>query len=110
MESIDREIRYYRRSNGTKPFFESFEEVKDPEAKAAIRERLTRIKLGSFGKYKPVGGGVNELLFDIGPGYRFYFGFDGVPVVIMLNGGDKKSQDRDIRLAKEFWKDYQKRK
>jgi putative addiction module killer protein len=59
---------------------------------------------------KPVGGGVSELRIDFGPGYRIYLGFDGRVVVILLGGGTKRSQDRDIATAHARWADYRTRK
>jgi putative addiction module killer protein len=69
--------------------------------------RINRLRLGSFGDYKAVGDGVCELRIDYGPGYRVYFGRHGTEIVILLIGGDKRSQDRDIETAKEYWADYQ---
>ena len=72
--------------------------------------RLERLELGNFGDCKPVGGGVQELRIDWGPGYRVYFGRDGQRVVVLVCGGDKRSQDSDIRKAVELWHEYGKRR
>lgn len=73
--------------------------------KIRISRRLLQIKeYGHFGDYKSVGNGVYELRFFFGPGYRIYFGFDGDKIVLLLTGGDKSSQDRDIEKAKEYWR------
>jgi hypothetical protein len=61
---------------------------------------------GNFGDCQSVGGGVEELRVDFGPGYRIYFGRDGPPIVILLCGRDKKTQARDIVTAKQYWKEY----
>jgi putative addiction module killer protein len=71
-----------------------------------VRARLNRIRLGNFGDCKSVGGGVVELRIDFGPGYRVYFGRDGRLVVVLLCGGDKRTQARDILRAREYWKEY----
>ena len=68
--------------------------------------RLNRIRLGNFGDCKSVGSGVEELRIDFGPGYRVYYGRDGVLVVILLCGGSKRAQDRDILKAKGYWGKY----
>jgi len=69
-----------------------------------------RLELGNFSNVKGVGAGVFEYRIDFGPGYRLYFGKDGEAVVILLGGGTKKRQDRDIGMARERWADYKKRK
>lgn len=73
---------------------------------AVIRARINRLELGNFGDCKSVGAGVLELRVSFGPGYRVYFGRDGNTVVVLLYGGDKGSQTRDILKAKLFWKEY----
>ena len=72
----------------------------------AWQKRLLRLRLGLFGNCKPVGASVMELKFDIGPGYRVYFAPWGKIVVVILNGGEKSRQDRDIRLAQSYWQDF----
>jgi putative addiction module killer protein len=72
----------------------------------AIRARLDRVEAGNLGDYKVVGKGVGELRIDYGPGYRVYFGQLGTTVIVLLCGGDKSSQDEDIRQAIEYWTDY----
>ncbi len=69
--------------------------------------KQTRLRF--VGDWKSVGDGVSELRIDYGPGYRVYFGRKGKTVVILLCGGDKSSQKTDIKTAKQYWKDYEKR-
>ena len=71
---------------------------------------LRRLELGNLSNVKGVGGGVFEYRIDFGPGYRVYFGKDGDAVVVLLGGGTKKRQDRDIATAHDRWADYKKRK
>jgi putative addiction module killer protein len=71
----------------------------DREARARVNARIRRLSLGNPGDVKPVGGGVSEMRIDYGPGYRVYFVLRGDSVVLLLCGGDKRSQDRDIRRA-----------
>jgi putative addiction module killer protein len=76
--------------------------LRDDLAVIRITARIRRLSLGNFGDVKPVGGGVSELRIDHGPGYRVYFVRRGEVVVILLCGGDKGSQDRDIRRARQM--------
>jgi putative addiction module killer protein len=73
--------------------------LKDVQARARIAKRLDRLAEGNFGDAKTVGGGVSELRFTFGPGYRVYFTLRGKVVVILLHGGDKQTQARDINCA-----------
>lgn len=75
-----------------------------------VLHRLDRVEHGNFGDAKSVGDGVYELRVDIGPGYRVYYGIDGMTIVLLLCGGDKKSQIKDIKRAKEYWNEYKERK
>ena len=79
-------------------------------ARQEIRIRLNRLAAGAFSDCRPVGDGVHELKIDFGPGYPVYFGNDtdenGLPAIVLLTAGDKSSQDRDIKKAKKYWKDW----
>jgi putative addiction module killer protein len=76
--------------------------LRDMQATARIAIRIRRLSLGNFGDVKSVGGGVSELRIDYGPGYRLYFTRRGATLVILLCGGDKRTQDRDILRAREM--------
>ena len=89
-------------------FSEWFERLRDPIGKAAIIRRLDRIASGLLGDFKQVGGSIVELRIDVGPGYRIYLTQVGRVTVVLLCGGDKSSQARDIAAAKRLatqWKD-----
>ena len=94
---------------GSSPFAAWFRNL-DATAAAKVTTALRRLELGIFSNVKGAGAGVFEYRIDFGPGYRIYFGKDGDTVVILLAGGTKKRQDRDIADAHERWADYKKRK
>jgi putative addiction module killer protein len=107
---IDVTILHYRTVDGRFPYREWIESISDKIARAAVLARIDRLAFGTFGDWKAVGEGVFELRVHHGTGHRIYFGRDGVAVVILLCGGPKRSQDADVRRAKRYWKDYEKRK
>ncbi len=76
--------------------------MRDRQARARIRARVDRLALGNPGDVKPVGGGLSEVRIDYGSGYRVYFVERGTAVVILLAGGDKRTQERDIAMAREL--------
>lgn len=93
-------------SDGRVPFNEWYFALADAKTRAVISSRLTRMRGGNLGDHKAVGGGVFELRIDFGPGFRVYFGRRGRQVVVLLGGGDKRSQPRDIKVAQELWNQY----
>ncbi len=101
-----RELEIYRDANGRAPYIKWFESIRDLKTRTQIQSRIDRIKSGNLGDYKSVGDDVFELRFRSGPGYRIYFGQVGNTIVLLLCGGDKSSQDRDIRRAKAYWQEY----
>lgn len=80
--------------------------LKDTTGRAAILKRIDRIEEGNFGDHHGMGGGVWELRIHYGPGYRVYYGEDGPKIVLLLCGGDKGTQNKDIRKAQELWAQY----
>jgi putative addiction module killer protein len=86
-----------------------FLDLHAPEA-ARVTGAIIRMEQGNFGNVKGVGLGVFECRLDFGPGYRIYFGRDGEQIIILLGGGTKKRQQRDIELAIAGWQDYKRRK
>jgi putative addiction module killer protein len=86
----------------TDEYADWFKSLRDRRARARINTRIRRLSLGNPGDVKPVGEGVSELRIDYGPGYRVYFVQRGGTFVILLAGGDKQTQNRDIRTALEL--------
>jgi len=86
----------------TNVYAEWFSGLKDRNARVRIITRIRQLSVGNFGDVKPGGEGVSEMRIDYGPGYRIYFVQRGAELVILLAGGDKKTQDKDIALAKEL--------
>ncbi|MGO9234964.1 MAG: type II toxin-antitoxin system RelE/ParE family toxin [Methylocella sp.] len=103
------ELRYYLAVDGRSPFEEWFSGL-DAAAGAKVSVALARVGQGNLSNTKGVGEGVLEYRIDWGPGYRVYFGRDGDVLVILLTGGTKKRQQRDIEQARALWADYRRRR
>jgi putative addiction module killer protein len=102
-------LREYVDDADRSPFGRWFEDL-DAMAAAKVTTALARIEQGNFSRVKGVGAGVFESTIDFGPGYRVYFAKGGDTLVILLGGGTKKRQPRDIALAQERWKNYKQRR
>lgn len=103
------ELHYYQTPDGHRPFVKWLAGLKDRQARSRIEARLARVAAGTFGDAEPAGEGVMELRIDWGPGYRVYFARVGQVIVLLLCGGDKRTQQRDINHAKERFADYKAR-
>jgi len=88
----------------TNDYAKWFEKLRDPQARARILVRVRRLSLGNPGDVRSVGDGVSEMRIDYGPGYRVYFTWQGDVIVVLLIGGDKRTQQRDIEKAKTLAK------
>lgn len=102
-------IDHYLLENGTDPFEKWLKELKDIKARAKINVKIDRLSMGNFSSSKPLGEGVSELKVDYGPGYRVYYGQSGKFVILLLCGGDKDTQQKDIETAKEYWVEFKRR-
>jgi putative addiction module killer protein len=103
------ELLRYQSEDGDEPFTDWLAGLRDNIAAARIRVRLRQVEAGNFGDCDAVGEGVIELRVHVGAGYRVYCGRHGKTVVILLCGGDKSTQPRDIKRAKELWSEWKRR-
>ena len=109
MHTVTIEIRAYQDTAGSKPYADWLEGLTDNKTKARIVARVNRIAAGNFGDCKPLRDGVQELKIDFGPGYRVYLSKQGPVLVMLLCGGDKCDQSRDIERAIAYLKDWKQR-
>ncbi len=100
------ELRRYVTNNGRDPFGQWIEQL-DIQARARIEVRLGRLERGLFGDCKSLRSGVWELRIDHGPGWRVYFGREAAAIIILLAGGSKRTQAKDIERAIGYWQDHQ---
>lgn len=88
------------------PYGEWLSSLRDPRAIAKIISHVDRMELGNLGDSEPVGGGISELRIHYGPGYRVYYARDGKDIYLLLCGGDKSTQSKDIKRARKYWTDH----
>ena len=103
------DVREYLAQDGRSPFAAWLEQLHSPAAEKVVTA-LYRLANGNFSNVKGVGSGVFEYRIDFGPGYRVYFGQDGPTLVILLTGGTKQRQQRDIETAHAYWRQYKESK
>ena len=99
----------YQTKDGKTPYEDWLNGLKDVVGRAKIRVRVDRATLGNFGDHRSVGAGITELKIDFGPGYRVYLGQHGTDIIVLLCGGDKSTQEKDIAKAHQYWEDYRRR-
>lgn len=97
-----RKLEQYQTPTGKIPFREWLLALNDITTRARVRARLDRVQLGNYGDYKALSSDLFELRLHFGPGYRIYFGEQGDHLILLLCGGDKNSQKRDIKIAGEY--------
>jgi putative addiction module killer protein len=102
-------VKEYELSNGIRPFGKWYANL-DIHAALKVRTAIARIECGNFSNAQSVGHGVSEFRINTGPGYRIYFGRDGDVLIILLGGGTKSRQSRDIMAARQMWQEYKHRK
>ena len=103
---MEQRLVIFERPNGKRPFQDWLRGLSDAKGRGVIRARLERVRLGNFGDSRSVGNGVEELKIDYGPGYRVYFGRPTAQLVVLLCGGGKGSQKRDIQRAHSLWMEF----
>ena len=102
-------IEIYQTEAGRQPFIEWLEGLKAVSTSRLVRARIERIQSGNLGDHRELGGGLFEFRIFHGPGYRIYFGKEGQRLILLLTGGSKGSQSRNIAKARAFLEDYRKR-
>ena len=107
--TMKKELRTYRTKEGKEPFTEWLTCLKDKVARAQIANRLDRIASGNYGDYKPIGEGIFELRIHCSAGYRIYFAQQEKAFLLLLIGGSKKTQKRDIEQEKKYWAEFRER-
>jgi putative addiction module killer protein len=102
---VIKEILIFANTAGNQPFKKWLESL-DSTVRSRITNRILRLSLGNYGDYKSLGKGLIELRFHFGSGYRVYFAEDGEKIVLLINGGNKKTQKKNIQLAIEYLNEY----
>ncbi|MDZ7667544.1 MAG: type II toxin-antitoxin system RelE/ParE family toxin [Desulfotignum sp.] len=106
MDITEKIVKEFITKNGKNPFRNWVDNLKNIQIQAKIDIRIARLRLGNFGDTKPVGQGVHELRIHFGPGYRIYYGIEDEKIILLLCGGEKKSQKKDIQKAITYWKKH----
>lgn len=105
-EARPRTIVRYKDESGIEPFTDWLEGLRDAKTRLRILRRVDRMESGNYGDFKSLKEGVFELRLFFGAGYRVYFAEEGDDIVLLLIGGDKSTQDKDIETAKDYWKEH----
>lgn len=100
------ELSIYRPHDKKAPFERWFNSLKDKKTQQIVQARIDRAVLGNLGDVKALGGDVFEFRIDFGPGFRVYFSIQGQKILLLLVGGDKRTQSKDIEKAKQYLKDW----
>ncbi len=109
MPNLSNTINEYTDERGKSPYAEWLADLRDARAKAKVIIQVDKMELGLFGDSQPIGDGLSELRVHYGPGYRVYYSKEGRQVYLLLCGGDKSTQAKDIKQAKSYWQDHKRR-
>ena len=104
-------VKIYQTETGKEPYWEWYKSIRNKDKVTArrVRNRLRRIEQGNFGNNRSLGKGLYELKFSFGQGYRIYVGRRADKIIVLLSGGAKRTQNKDIEQAKQHWEDYKQR-
>lgn len=105
-EAKSKQVVVHMDDKGNEPYLDWLTKLRNGQTRKRIAQRVARMASGNYGDFKSLKDGVFELRLSFGAGYRVYFGEQGDRVVILLMGGDKSTQNKDIEKAKEIWKEY----
>ena len=105
MEATRKKIKIFQDSNGNEPFVKWIKTVSTP-TRARVFAKLDRVETGNLGDCKFIGEGVSEFRLHFGPGYRIYYGEIDNTIILLLCGGDKSTQTKDVKKAKKYWNEY----
>ena len=103
---MKKEIRFYQTNSGKRPFIDWLEAQKDKVVRAQVNARLARLAVGNYGDTKSIGKGIQEARIHYGAGYRVYFAELDNEIILLLLGGSKNTQEKDIKKAKEYWQKF----
>ena len=103
-------INEYTDEQDKSPYAEWLASLRDARARARVIMQVDRMELGLFGDSEPVGDGLSEVKIHYGPGYRVYYGKEGPDAYVLLCGGHKSTQSKDIKRAKTYWQEHKRRK
>jgi len=106
MKAVEKKLNIYVKQDSKKPFIDWLESLKEQKVRYRVKERLDRVTLGNLGDHKFIAQGVFELRFAFGAGCRIYYGEDGNKIILLLCGGNKLTQKKDIKKAIIYWQDY----
>lgn len=110
MKGMQNIINEYITETGEAPYSNWLNSLKDLKGRTAVISHVDRMELGNFGDCKPVGDEIVELRIHFGPGYRVYYARDGKNIYLLLCGGNKSSQKKDIKQAKKYWANHKRGK
>jgi putative addiction module killer protein len=96
--------------NGRIPFDTWIHQLRDQTARGRVIAAVRKVQMGNFGDHRSLRGGLFELRIDWGPGYRVYYGMDGPMIVVLLGGGTKRGQSRDIERARALWRQWKQKR